>query len=214
MLSSYKTLLTLFRGKMAYPIYMTIGNIPKDIHRKPSRHAQILIGYIPVTSFLGLTNKAARRRTLANLFHACMKKVLAPITPYSETGIAMETADGVWRRCHPIFAIFVGDYPEQTLVTCTYNGRCSKCTVPPDELGEHRTYLPRLHQSAVDTYLLPDEEVHVFHAACRNAGLKPVYHPFWESLLLADIFISITPDVLHQLLQGTMKYLIRWLVRI
>ena len=54
----------------------------------------------------------------------------------------------------------------------------------------------------------------MFHAACRNAGLKPIYHPFWESLPLTDIFLSITPDILHQMLQGVMKHLIQWLVGI
>jgi hypothetical protein len=67
---------------------------------------------------------------------------------------------------------------------------------------------------AIDTYCLADEEVRVFHAACRNTGLKPIYHPFWESLPLADIFLSITPDVLHQLLQGIMKRSIGWLIDI
>ena len=57
--SSDKTQLTLFRDTQAYPIYLTIGNIPKDIRRKPSRMAQILIGYIPTSKLLGLTNKAA-----------------------------------------------------------------------------------------------------------------------------------------------------------
>ena len=51
---------------------------------------------------------------------------------------------------------------------------------------------------------------HAFHATCRDSGIKPVYHPFWESLLLVDIYVSITPDVLHQLLQGVMKHLIAW----
>ena len=82
---------------MAYPIYMTIGNIPKDIRRKPSRHAQLLIGYIPTTKLGGITNKAARRRALANLFHACMQNVLGPISSYGETGIPMMSGDGVWR---------------------------------------------------------------------------------------------------------------------
>jgi hypothetical protein len=48
-----------------------------------------------------------------------MQILLAPITAYGETGIKMVGRDGIWRRCHPIFALFVGDYPEQVLVACT-----------------------------------------------------------------------------------------------
>ncbi|KIJ60181.1 hypothetical protein HYDPIDRAFT_32447 [Hydnomerulius pinastri MD-312] len=61
LLSSDKTQVTLFRNKAAYPIYMTIGNIPKEIHRKPSRRAQILVGYLPTTKLEHITNKSARR---------------------------------------------------------------------------------------------------------------------------------------------------------
>jgi len=114
---------------MAYPIYLTIGNIPKDIRRKPSCHAHILIGYIPVTKLMGIGNKAARSRGLVNIFHACMCLVLDPISHYGKTGVPMMSGDGVWRRCHPIFANFIGDYPEQVLATCTYSGRCPKCQV-------------------------------------------------------------------------------------
>ncbi|KAI9429265.1 hypothetical protein H4582DRAFT_1827220 [Lactarius indigo] len=210
-ISSDKTQLTLFRGKSAYPIYLTIGNIPKDIRRKPSRGAQMLIGYIPSTRLEGIGNKAARRRALANLFHACMDKVLSPIHSYGEDGIVMMSGDGTWRRCHPIFAAFVGDYPEQTLVTCTYNGRCPKCTVPRGRLGEFLRFPARDLTNAFDTFLLADENTSGFHAACREAGLKPIYHPFWQHLPLANIYISITPDVLHQLLQGVLKHLVSWL---
>ena len=212
--SSHKTQLTLFRDKMAYPIYLTIGNIPKDIRRKPSRRAQILIGYIPTTKLGGMTNKAARRRALANLFHSCMQNVLGPISAYGETGIAMMSGDGVWRRCHPILAVFVGDYPEQALVTCTYSGRCPKCVVPRGELGEYKSFLPRMQNAVIDNYVLADGDVHVFHLACHDAGLKPIFHPFWERLPLVNIFLSITPDILHQMLQGMVKHLIRWLVGI
>ena len=119
--------------------------------------------------------------------------------------------DGIWRRCHPIFAAFVGDYPEQALVTCTYNGCCPKCLVPRGQLGEFRSYQSRLLGDAIDTYRLADGDVHAFHKACRETSLKPVFHPFWETLPFADVFLSITPDILHQLLQGVMKHVIAWL---
>jgi hypothetical protein len=180
---------------------MTIGNVPKDICRKPSCSAQMLIGYIPTSKLEGITNKAAHRRVLANMFHSCMGKVLNPICSYGETGLVMMSRDGTWRRCHPIFATFVGDYPEQTLVMCTFNGCCPKCLVPPDQLGEYNHFPPRDHAEAIDTYLLADEDIGSFHTACHSAGLKPVYHPFWHSLPLTDIFLSITPNVLHQILQ-------------
>ena len=209
-LSSDKTRLTLFRGKTAYPVYITIGNIPKDIRRKPSQRAQLLIGYIPTMRLEHMKNLTARRRALANMFHWCMDIILAPIKTYGETGITMMSGDGIWRRCHPVLAAFVGDYPEQALVTCTYSGRCPKCTVPINQLGDFIMFPLRDPGEAFETYALADGDATQFHAACRAVGLKPVYHPFWEFLPFSNIFLSITPDILHQLLQGVMKHLVAW----
>ena len=206
--------LTQFQDNMAYPIYIMIGNILKSICCKPSRLAQILIGYIPTSKLLGLTNKTGQHQAVANLFHACMHDVLQPIIGPGGSGVAMKSSDGVWCRCYPIFANFIGDYPEQALMTCTFSGQCPKCNVSPSDLGEYQTFPPCLCQLAIDTYHLADEDVRVFHAACTNVGLKPIHRPFWESLPLANIFISITPDILHQLLQGMMKHVINWQVSI
>ncbi|KAH8982305.1 hypothetical protein EDB83DRAFT_2326586 [Lactarius deliciosus] len=169
-LSLDKTQLTLFCGNTAYPVYMTIGNVPKEIRRKPSHRAQILMGYIPTTKLTSLTNKAARRRALANLFHACVQIILAPIAGYGETGVAMKSGDGTWCRCHPIFALFVGDYPEQILVMCTYSSQCPKCAVPHNRLGEFVRFPLHNYDRATQTYSLVDEDVHVFHAVCREVG--------------------------------------------
>jgi hypothetical protein len=122
------------------------------------------------------------------------------------------SGDGTWRRCHPIFAIFVGDYPEQCLVTCTYNGRCPKCQYLLISWGNMQHFnASRSEQHAIDTFQLANGNAHIFHAACREAGFKPIYQPFWESLPLANVYVSITPDILHQLLQGVMKHLLSWL---
>ena len=209
-LSSDKTCLTVFHRKMVYPVYLTIGNIPKAIRRKPSCRAQVLIGYIPTTDLGNIMSKAARCCALGNLFHACMENVLAPIASCGDLGVAMMSVDGIWRCCHPILAVFVGDYPEQALVTCTYNDHCSKCQVPHNRLGKYRSFSPCVQSDAVNIYHLANNTP-VFRKACREAGLKLVSRPFWVSHQFTDIFLSITPDILHQLLQGVMKHIVEWL---
>ena len=208
--------LTLFGSKSAYPVYLSIGNIPKDLRWKPTQRALMLLGYIPTTKLEHIDNKSAWRHALANLFHACMQKILAPIETYGKTGIPMVTGDGIWHQCHPILATFIGDYPEQSLVACTYNQRCPKCTVPRDELKSATTYPLCDPKAALSVYAHSNGDPTTFHAACRSAGLKPTYHPFWQHLPFTDIFLSITitPDILHQIHQGVAKHLIGWLKRI
>ncbi|KAF8239233.1 hypothetical protein L208DRAFT_1032773, partial [Tricholoma matsutake] len=76
---SDKTQLTIFQGKLAYPVYMTIGNLSKHICHKPSHQGQVLLAYLPVYELDHITNKSAHHCTLANLFYACMKYILKPL---------------------------------------------------------------------------------------------------------------------------------------
>jgi len=86
-------------------------------------------------------------------------------------------------------------------VTCTYYSWCPKCTVAPDELGEYKTFLHHVQSKAINTYFLADDNnIPTFHLACHKAGLKPIFHPFWARLPLVNIFISITHNILHQML--------------
>ncbi|KAJ7783991.1 hypothetical protein DFH07DRAFT_727778 [Mycena maculata] len=210
-ISTDKTQTTMFRNKAAYPVYMTIGNIPKSIRCKPSRQAYILIGYLPTTRLDNITVAAARRRALTNLYHACMRKILSPLKDAGLNGVEMASGDGVFRRCHPILAIFAGDYPEQVLVTGVKTGECPTCPAPRDELGEfENVYEPRDLAAVLKALAKADGNATEFTRACESAGIKPIYHPFWEDLPFVNIFLSITPDVLHQLYQGVIKHVFSW----
>ncbi|THV08117.1 hypothetical protein K435DRAFT_641286 [Dendrothele bispora CBS 962.96] len=214
-ISTDKTQVTLFRNKSAYPVYLTIGNLPKEIRRKPSQQGQILLAYLPTTKLEHISNKAARRRAVNNLFHACMGDILAPLKHAGAEGTIMQSGDGVKRRCHPILASYVSDYPEQVLVTCGYYNDSPVCMTKKNCLGNYPCDSPfRDPDKAMAAVKLFDLDKDSWIEACRDANMKPVQHPFWEDLPYVDIFRSITPDILHQMHQGIMKHLIGWLTEI
>lgn len=194
---------------------MTIGNLPKGIRRKPSRQAQVLLGYLPTTSLKENTsNQAARRQMLANLFHKCIDMILSPLKGAGKAGVTMRSGDGKWRRCHPILAAFIGDYPEQLLVACVKKGCCPICPVKRSEIGEPPNVELGFRDldtilTALDTLKL--QQPTVFSQACTAAGIKPIQEPFWKTLPYVNIYSSITPDILHQLYQGVVKHLVEWL---
>ncbi|KAJ7204055.1 hypothetical protein GGX14DRAFT_398364 [Mycena pura] len=204
-ISSDKTLLTLFRNRTAYPV-ISVENLlvkPKFFWRK----------YLPTSKLEHITVKASRRRILANLFHACMSKIVEPLKVPGVHGMVVVSGDGVARRGHPILAAYVGDYPEQLLVTCVKNMECPQCETLAKELGnapvDGEPDKFRDLEAILDVLATFDDSPAEFGRKCKAAGIKPIVHPFWEGL---DIFKSITPDVLHQLYQGVMKHLKAWII--
>lgn len=73
-----KTQLTQFSGnKSAYPVYLTLGNIPKALRRKPGSRACVLIAYLSVDkpAKAGLSKTTLKLRNY-QLFHRSMAVVL------------------------------------------------------------------------------------------------------------------------------------------
>ncbi|KAG1866756.1 hypothetical protein F4604DRAFT_1881791 [Suillus subluteus] len=164
------------------------------------------------TAYPHIANKASRRRTIANLYHGCMGHILAPLEEAGLDGIIMKSGDGILRCGHPLFSCFVGDYPEQVLVTGVKATECPKCDIPPNELGSNVVPFEMHNLNAVlDALAAIDHGDLEFVCACREAGIKPIIHPFWKPLPYTNIFQAVTLDVLHQLYQGLIKHLLGWL---
>ena len=141
-ISTDETLVTSFCGKKVYPVYVTIGNVPKEIRRKPTMNAHVLLRYLPVTNLGHMDSDTSRHRAVNNLFHTCMHRILRPLEEAGETGVQMRSGNGDIRRCHPILAVYAADHPEQCLVTCTKISECPKGMVAANSLGENaRCYL-------------------------------------------------------------------------
>ncbi|KAI0279323.1 hypothetical protein BGY98DRAFT_1089274 [Russula aff. rugulosa BPL654] len=190
-LASDKTNLSQFGGdKQAWPVYLTIGNLSKDIRRQPSSHGSVLIGYLPVAKLLNFPESA-------------------PAGKAGTDGINMTCADGFVRRVFPILAAFVADHPEQCLIACCKENYCPKCTVKPNDRGEHKNSALRTVPSVKST--LHQKQNGDDPIEFEDEGLREVYSPFWSDLPHCDIFSCISPDILHQLHKGVFKdHSIKW----
>ncbi|KAI0069540.1 hypothetical protein K474DRAFT_1687710 [Panus rudis PR-1116 ss-1] len=211
-LSSDKTQITDLGGKMAYPVYLTIGNIPKEIRRKPSRQAHILLAYLPTAKLENITNQAARRRMIANIFHSCLRRILNPTRKPGHHGMPMSSGDGISRRCHTIMAAHCGDYLEHLAVVGCKMHECVSCTAQKSQLGIYPSSCPLRDYATITAALKTfDTDPLKFNKNCKSAGIKPIIKPYWLDLPFCNIFRQIPPDILHQLHQGLVKHLVSWI---
>ncbi|KAG8916248.1 hypothetical protein FRC01_003278 [Tulasnella sp. 417] len=200
-IASDKTQLSRMGGdKSAWPVYITIGNIGKATRRKPSQHATILLGYLPVTKLEIFSHTATRQLMGQDLFHRSMKLLLEPLERAGRAGVQMVCPDGYARKVYPILAAYIADHPEQCLVTCTKENRCPQCKYP----GRNQTDTLTILKCRASGDPQAEEEA-------REEGLRATYPPFWANLPHTDIFSCITPDILHQIHKGMFKsHLFEW----
>lgn len=213
-ISSDETQLSKFRGdKTAWPVYLSIGNIDKDIRRKPSMGATVLLGYIPSDGLDEIENDTERSHANWQLFHDCVRRMLFPLKKSGEEGRNMLCGDGYTRKVFPIIAAYVADYPEQCLVACCKSNTCPKCLASKDDLGDN-TKFPLRNADRTQKILERKGEGKIT-SAFDNEHLRPVFKPFWRDLPHCDIFSCFTPDLLHQLHKGVFHdHLLDWITQI
>ena len=149
-----------------------------------------------------------------NVMHKCLKVIFQPLEQAGLHGLPMASGDGILRRGHPIFAAHACDYMEQIMVVGCKMGDCPQCDQPFNKLGELTSYPLRNTPKILSALRVYDDDPAEFLKASREAGVKPIIHPFWENLPYCDIHLCITPDILHQLLQGMIKHLVNWIKEI
>ncbi|KAG1867160.1 hypothetical protein DFJ58DRAFT_714433 [Suillus subalutaceus] len=188
-----------FRGDQeVWPVYLTLGNISKEIRSQPSKHAAILIAYLPISKLECFT-RDTRSVERYRLFHYCMTQVLEPLVKAGKDGVDVTCPDRQVRRMHPVVAAYVADFPEQCLVACSMENRCPKCVVGRNECGDMTRSEMRNRESTLEYLRL------------HHDGEMTIYSPFWATLPHNDIFSCITPDILHQLHKGVFKdHLVSW----
>ncbi|KAG9119868.1 hypothetical protein FRC07_004892, partial [Ceratobasidium sp. 392] len=211
-IASDKTSMTKLSGNQsAYPVYLTIGNISKEYRRQASKHATVIIGYLPVDDFRDVSGKISRARLKGELVHYAMNSVMEGLEEAGREGVEMWCADGWLRRVYPLLAAFVGDWPEQCDMACVVRSGCPICLKRKKGRGNERRAAPRTRLStliAVDNYVETRRK-----ATLNQLGLKP-WWPWWADLPGTEFARCIAPDLLHQVHKGLFKgHAMRWAQR-
>ena len=200
-LASDKTHLTNFSGdKSAWPLYMSTGNIRKDIWRTVSKRACNLFSFIPIPP-KGAPDFGAAWHHDVDTIVGVRKEV-----DIDGPGYQWDCADGFHRHCYPILAAWIGDYPKITTLTQIIGVACPVCEVPKGPAMGHdkqtRKYKPRCraeYQKRLDDCM--DE--------LKAANLRPIANPFWD-YPLCNVYRLWQPDNLHQHYLGIVKDLFEW----
>jgi hypothetical protein len=136
------THLTNFAGDgKAWPVYMTIGNLPAAVRNAPSTQSVLPVALLPVPIKLRDIPKARRefQREHNRLVHQyVLRHLLAPLE-HAEGGVfTARCADGHTRRCYATVAAWLADYPEHCELQNLRYGSCIWCECPADDMGDYR----------------------------------------------------------------------------
>jgi hypothetical protein len=135
-------------GKM-HPVYISSGHIHSAIRLQPSRHAFILVGYIPVCKFVKTSWATARERQelpgrlQARLYHQCMSHIFASAAAASKEPVTMVDCYGDIRRelIHPV--IIIADREEHQLTSTLTQSFDFVCEAQWNQFGDDKPCNPR-----------------------------------------------------------------------
>ncbi|QRV76908.1 Zn-finger protein [Ceratobasidium sp. AG-Ba] len=195
-------------GPKAHPVYLSIGNISKEVQSKPTKHAMLLLGYLPVDPYKDVPNDFTRQRYCGELLHKSLAKIFEPLETASSDGIFARCADGYVRHLYPILASYIADWPEQNALACTTESGCPKCLQKRVGRGQGGSRASLRDQSktlaALQAYQQDKRPAHLAHL-----DLRP-YVPFWAKLPYVRFGSCLTPDLLHQLYKGMYEHARTW----
>jgi hypothetical protein len=167
-------------------------------------HAWILVVLIPCPP------KYAKK--INEAWHSAVGTVLSQLRHLDITGpgLKWDCADGFPRQCCPLLVAWVGDYPEQVMITQVSYSSCPMCEIPKGAPMGHSIFRPLYNSRDQHSYpeLLEDNNLDALH----TLGAHPICNQFCQ-YPLGNVYHLWQPDELHQLLLDSVKDLLHWLLK-
>ncbi|KAG8940175.1 hypothetical protein FRC04_005600 [Tulasnella sp. 424] len=234
-LASDKTTLTSHTGgRMAHPLYLTLGNIRKDVRASIHRQAYLLLAYIPILSKI---KQKLRTKTMKKtmpgilskwLYHQCLTKIFSPLK--DQKLYRTVDADGFERETWRILMSWIADMEEVWMIVGLGHFVCPFCDARKNDLNSPEDFSMRNSASvkrgiaAVRASMVEVdgvecgsmEDMWAFAQAAKKAGFCGVEVPFWgwmegnETGPQVDIVKVMSYDLLHWCHKPFADYIVPW----
>jgi len=124
---SDQTHLTNFSGdKKAWPVYITLGNLPSGRRNSPTSMAVLLLALLSIPPKLSKCSKADQRQRQINAdtLQDVFELIFAPLQDPGHDGVPIDCADRKVRRCFPILAAWIVDHRENVALHAIKSTLC------------------------------------------------------------------------------------------
>jgi len=222
---SDQTHLTIFSGhKKAWPVYITLGNLPSGRRNSPTSMAVLLLPLLPIPQNNQSPPKQINTRD---------KSTLTPYGTYSNSSLRrykirrmiayqLTAPDGTLRRCFPILAAWIADLMENVALheiksnVCPLHGIksnvCPRYEVPAVELGTNMKVYPVRDYTIYYHYDYENWIGETDHADItpESRGIRLGQNVFYGLNQVSPSDLH-KPDMLHTVYLGLFKHMMDWI---
>ncbi|KAG8938412.1 hypothetical protein FRC04_008937, partial [Tulasnella sp. 424] len=234
-LASDKTTLTSHTGgRMAHPLYLTLGNIRKDVRASIHRQAYLLLAYIPILEKIKqkLRNKTMKKTMPGilskRLYHQCLSKIFSPLRGQWLHHVV--DAEGFEQKTWRVLMSWIADIEEVWMIMGLGHFVCPFCDARKNDLdtcsefSPRTSYLVKRSIAAVCAVMVEVdgieqgsmEDTWSFAQAAKKAGLCGIETPFWrwmdgnDAKVPVDMIKVMSYDLLHWCHKPFADYIVPW----
>ncbi|KLO04383.1 hypothetical protein SCHPADRAFT_836422 [Schizopora paradoxa] len=215
MLASDEALLTNHYGdKCTYGVYLSCGNIAKDIRGGLSSKCWMKVAEIPVVQFEDKQHQTLLHDRLA---HKCLDIVTSQLKYHSHNPTYVPDPSGRIRLLRPILCAHLGDTKEQKRTACVAENSSPVSIANFRQLGLSTACQPRTAEFTLRRIRNLDaaigdnrSDLAMVRATASSLHLNGVMEPYWRDWKFAEPSIFITPDILHQMHGFFMDHPMEW----
>ncbi|KLO05546.1 hypothetical protein SCHPADRAFT_839244, partial [Schizopora paradoxa] len=203
-----------FGDKKTYGVYLSCGNIDKDLRNKLSARCWMKVGEIPVVNF---NEKEFQGILDARLAHKCLDIITVNLKKHSRQPQFVPDPAGRIRLLRPILCAHLGDNPEQRKLACVPENSSAVSVADFHKLGSSKPCQPRTTKYTVERIRqlierLGDNrgDLSTVKTIASAMKLNGVLDPYWIDWAFADPSVFLTPDALHQWHIFFMDHIMDW----